>query len=155
MNKFKKLATLCMALMLSVGVSVFAACNNSASSSEDVSSDVESVEVSSEVESEGEEEAEPTDCYKLIIVDEEGNPIPNVQIQLCEAENPSVCFMPIKANADGICYYGNGMMTIANMELSGFSAGAWEIHVLDAGYTLDRTVTPTTYGEVSVVLKAS
>lgn len=149
MNKFKKLATLCMALMLSVGLSVFAACNNSASSSEDVSSDVESVEVSSEAESEGEEEAEPTDCYKFIAVDEQGNPMANVGIQLCTADN-SMCYMPVNTNSEGICYYG--AETIEDFP----GAGAYVVHIVPEipGYTIDEIVTPTSYGEVTVVLKA-
>ena len=148
MNKFKKLATLCMALALSVGMSIFVACNNGTESSADTS--VES-SVSSSVETSSEDnEQEPTDCYKFIVVDEQGNPMANVGIQLCLADN-SICYMPVMTNEDGICYYG--AETIKNFP----GAGEYVVHIVPEvkGYTIDEIITPTAFGEVTVVMKAA
>ncbi len=155
MKKLKKLAIFCTALMLSLGMSAFAACNNTASSESESSASVESSVPASESE-ENSEEAEPTDCYKFIVVDEAGNPVANIGIQLCTADN-TMCYMPVATNADGICYYGNGIASsVPNQTITDFVEGAYVVHLYDAdGYSIDEIVTPATFSEVTVVVKAA
>lgn len=154
MKKLKKLAIFCTALMLSLGMTAFAACNNTASSSESESS--APVESSAPASEENSEEAEPTDCYKFIVVDEAGNPVANIGIQLCTADN-TMCYMPVATNADGICYYGNGIASsVPGQTITNFVEDAYVVHLYDAdGYTIDEIVTPATFSEVTVVVKAA
>ena len=175
MKLLKKIATLVAALTLCLGASAsIAACNgialgssaSSSSISSTVSSSVESsssassVEESSSaqassVESSVEESAsvesgatEPATVYTFIVLNSDGTPAANVNVQLCVLGNSAACFMPMATDANGRVEY----------TFTGFPGeGEYEIHLLDAMYSpiefTGPASTPATYAVITLTLK--
>ncbi len=105
MKLFKKLAVLCMALTLCVGVgATMTACgggNGDGTSSE----------------------APFTNGYRFRVVNQDGSPATGYQVQICIAGNASACLAPAKVDANGYVNYVVEDKT-----------QAYEIHLLDANY---------------------
>ena len=128
MKTMKKLATVCMALMLAFGVGAFAACDK------DNSSD------SSPVENPMEQTG-----YKFKVVDQNGNPVEGVVIQLCL----NTCECSEKTDANGLVAYEG-----ADGE------AVYEIHVCSDNPMFGGTIyehtgathTPATYNDDAIVL---
>ena len=87
----------------------------------------------------------PTPAYTVIVLNYDGSPANNVQVQFCSG---ATCFMPMTTDAQGVVEYSP----------SGFSGeGEYEIHLLDASYApLDfdgPATTPASLGAIVLTLK--
>ena len=129
MAKFKKVATLCLALLMGCAVGMFAtACNDDEVSSTPTNS----------------EQTEVTDAYKFVVVYEDGTPAVGMQVQICKGTE--VCLAPVATDAQGV-----------SVVKTTFGEFAYDIHILNlpTGYTFNPEKTPATYGEVKITLKAA
>ena len=143
MKLLKKLAILIAALTISLGVSACMGGDNSSSlaSSSAVNSSVESSSVESSVEA-------PATAYKFVVLNSDGTPAKDINVQLCVLGNAASCFMPMPTDANGEVEYTP----------AGFPGeGEYEIHLLSATYeALEFTGpvnTPTTFGTITLTLK--
>ncbi|MBQ7830495.1 MAG: hypothetical protein IJ393_00290 [Clostridia bacterium] len=145
MNKFKKLATLCMALVFSLGLTAFAACGTDTSSNKESSSAVSSSSVSSEkesassesasesssanssVDSSSSEDVQPVDgAYVFVVKHADGSPAVGVGVQLCTATQCIEHFP--KTNAAGVSVF-----KVSEQQLEGApaTAQAYTIHIVE------------------------
>ncbi len=140
MKKMIKLATLCMALVLSFGLSVFTACNNNGNNSSPAESSSPS---SSESSSTGENDN--VTAYSFKLVDANGAALNGYAIQLCKGTD--ACFRPSYTDASGMASYNFPNAT----------QDAYDIHVWNAdmtqeyNYNGDHT-TPAEYDGTTIVL---
>lgn len=148
MKLLKKLAIFISAIALCIGASACMGGDNASSSASAANSSVESslsVESSAAVESSQET---PATVYTFIILNSDGTPATNVQVQLCVLGNSAACYMPISADANGVVEYNP----------AGFPGeGEYEIHLLDANYAPlefnGPVSTPTIYSTITLTLK--
>lgn len=149
MKLLKKLAILIAALTISLGVS---ACmgggnNSSSASSSAVSSSVEASSSAQASSVESSVEA-PATAYKFVVLNSNGTPAKDINVQLCVLGNAAACFMPMPTDANGEVEYNP----------TGFPGeGEYEIHLLSATYeALEFTgpvSTPTVFGTITLTLK--
>ena len=135
MKLLKKLAILASAIVLCLGAG---ACMGGGSSSSASSS----AAISSSDET-------PATVYTFIVLNADGTPAKDINVQLCVLGNDAACFMPIPTNENGVVEYNP----------TGFPGeGEYEIHL----FTLDMTTsltfdgpvsTPTIYGTITLTLK--
>lgn len=138
MKFLKKLAILATALTLCLGASaLFTACGggNNSSSSSSASSVESSVET-------------PATAYKFIVLNADGTPAKDINVQLCTA-GATMCFMPMLTDANGVVEY-------APMGFPG--EGEYEIHLFTADMTTPlefngSATTPATFNTITLTLK--
>ena len=146
MKLLKKLAILAMSLTLCLGTSalVTACGGNNDSSSSSVASSVESSTTSS---TESSAEA-TTNAYTFIVLNSNGSPAENINVQLCMLGNGAACFMPMLTDASGKVEY----------TFDGFVEGEYEIHLFDSTMTTSLefdgpTTTTATFSTITLTLK--
>ena len=157
MKKFKKLATLCMALVFSAGLAVFAACGSDTSSSEASSSAVSSSSSSSAASSSSSSDAQSeANAYVSMVKNADGTPAKDFCVQLCTADM-SFCLQPVNADANGKVVYpcdaAEYVIHIYAIDENG------QIKMDDKfeniSYEIDGSdVTPATHGVINLTLKA-
>lgn len=155
MKLLKKLAIFISAIALCIGASACMGGDNASSSSSVASNSVVSSEAESSVASSSVEESSvessaelPATAYTFIVLNADGTPAANVQVQLCMLGNSAACFMPMPTNENGIVEY----------TAMGFPGeGEYEIHLLDASYAPlefnGPVSTPTVYSTITLTLK--
>ena len=89
-----------------------------------------------------------TEGYTFIVLNADGTPAQNVNVQLCVLGNAASCFMPMPTDANGEVEYTPERFP---------GEGEYEIHLLSATYeALEFTgpvSTPTTFGTITLTLK--
>ena len=92
-----------------------------------------------------------TEGYTFIVLNADGTPAQNVNVQLCVLGNAAACYMPVATDANGKVTYNP----------AGFpGAGEYEIHLLSQDLSTPTPLafdgpvsTPTVYGEITLTLK--
>ena len=145
-----KIAILVAALTISLGAS---ACmgggnNSSSASSSTVNSSVEASSSTQTSSVESSVEEAPATAYKFIVLNSDGSPAANINVQLCVLGDAAACFMPMPTDENGVVEYNP----------TGFPGeGEYEIHLLSATYeALEFTgpvSTPTIFGTITLTLK--
>ena len=136
MKLLKKLAILAISLTLCLGAGALTtACGGNDSSSSSVSS----VESSTET---------TTNAYTFIVLNKDGTPAANVNVQLCTLGDGASCFMPILTDANGKVEY----------TFDGFTEGEYEIHLFDSTMATvlkfdGPTTTTATFSTITLTLK--
>lgn len=170
MNKFKKLATLCMALVFSVGLTAFAACGTDTSSSKESSSansvassvEMNSSSASSEATSSSSDAGSsdtvaPVDgAYVFVVKHADGRAADDVCVQLCTADN-SFCLQPSIADANGkVVCAGDAaeyVIHVYAVDENGsivMDQETWE----NVSYEIDGSdITPAEHGVIYITLK--
>ena len=133
MKLFKKLATLGLALTFTLGFGAFAACGGNEGNDDNSSSEF----------------VIPENVYVFKVVDQNGDAVEGVVVQLCKA----TCEFTDKTNADGLTIY-------AGTEAEG--ATDYDIHVFSGNPMLGESSeaiahtgaekTPTTFSKTEIVL---
>ncbi len=147
MKLLKKLTILATALTLCLGaITAFTACDGGDDHS---SSSVSSVESSIETSSEESSEEASTTAYTFVVLNNDGNPAENINVQLCMLGDGAACFEPMPTDANGVVEY----------TAMGFPGeGEYEIHLFNVDMTtpLEFTgpvSTPTVFGTITLTLK--
>ncbi len=137
MKAFKKLASLCLGLILCAGLCAFAACEKEAATES-------SSPVATESSSTAPETSEATK-YVFTVLDKDGNPLKDMAVMLCIPG--SSCYPPIYTDANGQATFDKPAQVL-------------EIHVANKGSESDylefegEQKTAATYGEYTLKLKA-
>lgn len=169
MNKFKKLATLCMALVFSAGMTAFVACGTDKTSSKESSSAAVSSVASSKDDASSSSAAtsspedsstgsvDPVDgAYVFVVKHANGSPANDVCVQLCTADN-QFCMNPVNADANGKVVYesvaSEYVIHIYAVDENGsivMDQETWE----NVAYEIDGSdLTPATHGVIYITLK--
>ncbi|MBE7077831.1 MAG: hypothetical protein E7377_03900 [Clostridiales bacterium] len=132
MKKLKKLATLGLALMFTLGFGAFAACGGDDSTADNSSSEF----------------VIPENVYVFKVVDQNSNPVEGVVVQLCK----SMCEFTEKTNVDGLTIYAGAEEGATDYDIHVFSGKPGE----DEGATqlahTGATKTPTSFSKTEIVL---
>lgn len=135
MKMFKKLAGLCLALTLCVGLGAIASCGGS-SKDDDKSTTSEA--------------PAPATKYEVTVLNADGTSATDVKVQFCAMNADGTlgaCYAPVAVDANGVCAY-------SPMGFPG--VGIYEIHVLDSLSQplelAEHVVTEATFGEYTVTL---
>lgn len=176
MNKFKKLATLCMALVFSLGLTAFAACGTDTSSNKESSSAVSSSSASNEkesassfsenssesssadssVDSSSSEDVQPVDgAYVFVVKNADGTPAKDVCVQLCTADM-SFCLQPVNADANGkVVYTSNAAEYVIHVyAIDENGQIKMDDNFENISYEIDGSdITPATHGVIYLTLK--
>lgn len=121
----KKIATFCLASLFTLSAgAVLTGCNN----------DKEGSSVYSK------------ECYTFILKDSEGNPLKDVNVQLCDTANNGACDQPRKSDASGKVEY-----------TPVWGEGEFDIHLWDSSMSNEYEFTgaektPASYAEISLVV---
>ena len=141
MKKIRKLAILATSLVLALSFGAFAACNDDSDNSDNSSS--------SNTESSIVDGVDPMTQpgFKFKVVDQDGNPVEGVVIQLCI----TTCTFSEKTNADGLVAYTGTE-----------GEGEYDIHVFSGNPMIEQgasqlshegaTKTPATYSDDVITL---
>lgn len=137
MNKIKKIATLCVALVLSLGIGAFAACNDDESSSPAESSV---------------EGSKTYTAYEFVVKNADGSAATGVSVYLCVIKEDGKlggCNQPFPVDDNGRVVY-----TLIT------TPGLYEIHVQDTVTTAildieggNPRTDATAFGEYTLILK--
>ena len=101
MKLLKKIAIFAMSITLCLGASALVtACGGGSSSSSSTASSVESTTSSTQ----SSEEA-PANAYNFIVLNSDGTPAKDVNVQLCMLGDGAACFMPMLTDANGKVAY--------------------------------------------------
>ena len=144
MKLLKKIAIFAMSITLCLGASALVtACGGGSSSSSSTASSVESTTSSTQ----SSEEA-PANAYNFIVLNSDGTPAKDVNVQLCMLGDGAACFMPMLTDANGKVAYA----------FDGFVAGEYEIHLFDSTMTTalefdGPTTTTATFSTITLTLK--
>ncbi|MBR2646693.1 MAG: hypothetical protein IKD47_03960 [Clostridia bacterium] len=135
MNKFRKIATLCMAFVCSVSLFALAACGGGEEKPESSAAQTESVTSSAE---------EGYTAYEFTVLNADGTNANGVFVQLCKGIE--FCYAPV-AVVDGKATYAAAP-----------SADVYEIHILDTDCTTQlefngAATTTAEYGAITITLK--
>lgn len=142
MKNITKLATLCMALLLSLGLGVMTACDNTPAESS-------SPAASSETSSNSTPSTDAATAYSIQLIDESGAPLSGYAIQLCKGT--TACYNPCFTDANGMVSYSFPKINKVP------TPDAYDIHVWDADMTQEYTysgdhTTPAEYDGTTIVL---
>lgn len=153
MNRFKKLATLCIALLLGVGAAAFAGCGGN-KTSESASVETNSTSSGSASASDNEQTAE---AYVFTVLNADGTPA-NVAIKLCEMTT-GICYMPVNTDENGVVVYdkvpdkGVYEIQILAIDEEGNLAMDEEFNNIVLEFEGEAN-TPDEYGAITLKLKA-
>lgn len=132
MKKLKKLATLGLALMFTLGFGAFAACGGDDSTADNSSSEF----------------VIPENVYVFKVVDQNSNPVEGVCLQVCT----SACYFTEKSNSNGlIIYEGDEGATEYSIKVytgNPMEIGAEATVIPHTG----ATKTPTSFSKTEIVL---
>ena len=87
-------------------------------------------------------------AYEFTVLNADGTPAKDINVQLCVLGNAAACFMPVATDA-------NGKVTYNPMGFPG--EGEYEIHLFDLSMNAlaftGPVSTPTVFGEITLTLK--
>lgn len=133
MKKLKKLATLGLALMFTLGFGAFAACGGDDSTADNSSSEF----------------VIPENVYVFKVVDQNNNPVEGVVVQLCKA----TCEFTEKTNADGLTIYaGTETEGATDYDIHVFTGNPMKGETSNALTHTGATKTPTSFSKTEIVL---